>query len=299
MKIKPLLLSISFFIGFSQFAYSEQPVFDMHMHYKWSQKEVTSPEEAIRQLDANNITHAVVIGKPPERALDLKKLAPDRITAFYSPYRESLGWFHWQRDKTLPKRVEEALESGDYTGIGELHIIGGFTPKQKAKSVLGDLMKLAVKYDVPVMLHTEFSNEDFMLKICEGYPKTRIIWAHAGAILKPSQVDTVMAKCDNVWSGMAARDPWRYVNNQHTDAEGNLLEDWKALFIKYPDRFMVGSDTVWPVEQLDAWDVADTGWQELGKFWGFHRSWLEQLPPEVAKKIMHTNALIFFGKADK
>ncbi|CAA6823043.1 MAG: Unknown protein [uncultured Thiotrichaceae bacterium] len=294
MKIIFLFISISLSIGSSQFAYSEQTVFDMHMHYKWSQKEVTSPEAAIQFLDEHDISHAVVIGKPAKLALSLKKLAPERIIAFYSPYRESLGWFRWQHDKTVVTRAAEALKSGEYSGIGELHIIGGFAPKQKSKNVLDGLMKLSEAYDTPIMLHTEFSNPDFMLKICESYPKTRIIWAHAGAILKPTHIDTVMTQCKNVWSGMAARDPWRYVDNQHTDSEGKLLEDWKALFIKYPNRFMVGSDTVWPVEQLDAWDVADTGWQELGKFWDFHRSWLKQLPPEVAKKIMHTNALHFF-----
>lgn len=297
MKTLSILLSIKLLLSSSALAYSTPPVFDMHMHYKWSQKEVTTPEQAIQFLDDNHISHAVVIGKPAKLALEVKALAPERIVAFYSPYRESLGWYRWQRDKSVIEHATKALESGEYQGIGELHIIGGFAPKQQSASVLDGLMKLAAKNDAPIMLHTEFSNPNYMLKICEGYPKTRIIWAHAGAILKPADIDTVMHKCQNVWSGMAARDPWRYVDNQHTDAEGKLLDDWKVLFIKYPERFMVGSDTVWPVEQLDAWDVADTGWQELGKFWGFHRSWLEQLPPDVAKKISHTNALHFFKKA--
>ena len=65
-------------------------------------------------------------------------------------------------------------------------------------------------------------------------PKSKIIWAHAGAVLKAKYVDEVMQKCPNVWSGMAARDPWRYVNNQHTDENGKLVPAWKALFLKYP-----------------------------------------------------------------
>ena len=93
---------------------------------------------------------------------------------------------------------------------------------------------------------------------------------------------------------MAARDPWRYINNQHTDANGQLLAEWKALMIKYADRFMVGSDTVWPVENLDSWNEADTGWQELGRFWRFHRSWLAQLPDDVALKIQRDNAMQLF-----
>lgn len=274
---------------------AEAPIFDMHTHYKWSQKEVTSPAQAIEFLDDNNIRYAVVIGKPPELALALKKQAPDRIVPFFSPYKESLDWFRWQHDEKVLTAATHAIASGKYKGIGELHIIGGFSMnKQKAK-VLDGLMQLAQKQNVPIMLHTEFSRPDYMLWICKSHPKTRIIWAHSGAILTPAQVDSVMQQCPNVWGGLAARDPWRYVNNQHTDEQGKLLPEWKALLLKYPDRFMVGSDTVWPVDQMDRWDAPDTGWEELDRFWNFHKSWLAQLPQEVAHKLQYQNAVKFFG----
>ena len=59
---------------------------------------------------------------------------------------------------------------------------------------------------------------------------------------------------------------------------------------------MAGSDPVWPVDQLDRWDEADSGWQELGRFWTFHRSWLAQLPDGVARKIRCENAVALFGR---
>jgi hypothetical protein len=59
---------------------------------------------------------------------------------------------------------------------------------------------------------------------------------------------------------------------------------------------MLGSDPVWPVEQMDRWDEPDTGWQELGRFWGFHREWLQQLPEVVAQKIGCENAVAFFRR---
>lgn len=298
LRLKLLSPKIAFclLLGLANPLQAQDPVFDMHMHYKWNQKEVTSPQDAIRFLDEQSISHAVIIGKPPELALELKKLAPKRITVLYSPYRDSQDWYRWQRNKKVVEEAGRALESGQYKGIGELHIIGGgFASRLDSSSVLHGLMQLAKKYDVPVMLHTEFSRPDYMLAICKKYPDTKIIWAHAGAILKPAHVDQVMSKCPNVWSGMAARDPWRYVDNQHTDTEGNLKPEWKALLLKYPNRFMVGSDTVWPVEQLDSWDEPDTGWQQLGKFWKFHRSWLAQLPEDVANKIKQKNAIDLFN----
>ena len=57
-------------------------VFDMHTHYKWSQASVTTPEQALAFMDAEAVSHAVVIGKPAEYALKLKRLAPKRIVAF-------------------------------------------------------------------------------------------------------------------------------------------------------------------------------------------------------------------------
>jgi predicted TIM-barrel fold metal-dependent hydrolase len=293
--MRPLFLAVLIQLLFSHVCIAQSPVFDMHTHYKWSQREVTTPEQAIEALDKNGITHAVVIGKPPKLALELKAKAPDRLVAFFSPYRESLDWFRWQRDEKVLVAATEAIESGQYQGIGELHIIGGFAMKKERAKVLNGLMALAKKHDVPIMLHTEFSRPGYMLEICKHHPETRIIWAHAGAILKPADVDKVMQACPNVWAGMGARDPWRFVNHPHTNEDGQLLSAWKALFLKYPDRFMVGSDTVWPVDQMDSWDQADTGWQELGRFWTFHRDWLSQLPESVARKIAHENALTFFG----
>jgi hypothetical protein len=48
------------------------------------------------------------------------------------------------------------------------------------------------------------------------------------------------------------------------------------------------------VQQLDSWDSADTGWNEVGRFWGGHERWLRELPGEVAEAIRHGNALRFF-----
>jgi hypothetical protein len=109
----------------------------------------------------------------------------------------------------------------------------------------------------------------------------------------------VLSRCGNVWGGLGARDPWRFVNNPLTSADDTLLPEWKALLLKYPQRFMVGSDPVWPVDQLDRWDETDTGWQELGRFWEFHRGWLAQLPKPVARQIGCENAVALFGQPQK
>ena len=272
------------------------PVADMHLHYKWSQRDVTSPDDALAALAAQHVVLGVVIGTPAELALELVRRAPQRTVAIYSPYRIGGDWRRWSYDTGVIARTRAALASGAYHGIGELHLIGGFAPKLAKARVLRGLLALASEYDAPIMLHTEFSRPDPLLDMCVQYPDVRIIWAHAGAILAPEQVARVLERCANVYAGLAARDPWRFVNHPITDGGGMLLPEWRALLLRYPERFMVGSDPVWPVEQLDAWDRDDTGWQELGRFWQFHRGWLKQLPADVARRIACGNAVRLFGR---
>ena len=270
------------------------PVVDMHLHYKWSQQEVTSPQSAIQVLDTEQILLGVVIGTPAELALQLASQAPERIVPIWSPYREGGDWYRWMSDDGVVDRARKALASGRYHGIGELHLVGGFATRARQDDVLSRLLVLAADHEVPVMLHTEFSRPDPMLALCNAHPRTRIVWAHAGSILPPSAVATVLSACDNVWAGLAARDPWRFVNNPLTDEQGMLLPEWRALLLRFPERFMVGSDPVWPVDQLDRWDEADTGWQELGRFWAHHQNWLAQLPQDIARRIACDNAFALF-----
>ncbi len=272
-----------------------QPVADMHLHYKWSQRDVTPPQQAADILQQQHIVLGVVIGTPAPLALELAALAPQRVLAIWSPYREGGDWQRWAYDAGVPARARTALASGQYHGIGELHLIGGFTPRFEQAAVLQQLLQLAAEFAVPVMLHTEFSRPDYMLQLCSRFPATRILWAHSGAILQPAEVARVFDACDNVWAGLGARDPWRFVGNPITDQSGSLLPEWRELLLRYADRFMTGSDPVWPVEQLDSWDTADSGWQELGRFWDFHRGWLAELPPDVAMRIGCSNAVALFG----
>jgi predicted TIM-barrel fold metal-dependent hydrolase len=272
------------------------PVADMHLHYKWSQQEVTTPDAALVALDAQHVVLGVVIGTPADLALELVRRAPKRLVAIYSPYRDGGDWQRWAYDDGVVERARSALASGAYQGIGELHLIGGFAPAVSRARVLRGLLQLAREFDVPIMLHTEYSRPAPVLQLCAQFPDVNIVWAHAGAILPPRDVARVLTECPNVYAGLAARDPWRFVNNPVADQGGRLLPAWRALLMQYPDRFMVGSDPVWPVDQMDAWDRDDTGWRELGRFWDFHRGWLRDLPDSVARRIACENAVQLFDR---
>ena len=271
------------------------PFADVHQHYKWNQTDVTSVADAVAALHRNDIGLAVVTGTPPELALELADAAPDRVVPIFGIYRTAGEWSGWPYDDGLLERTERALESGRYRGIGEVHMIGGFIPPPDQATIAG-LFRLAERFDVPVLLHTEFSRANYLVEVCRTYPGTRFLWAHAGTMVPPSEVDRALEACPNVWVELAARDPWRYTARPVADDRNRLLPEWRELVLKWQDRFMVGSDPVWPVEQLDAWDTPDTGWEEIGRFVDFHRQWLDDLPEEAAEKIRWTNARAFFGQ---
>ena len=273
------------------------PLADVHLHYKWNQTDVTTVADALAALEKNRIGLAVVTGTPPELALELAEAAPQTVVPIYGIYRTSGEWSRWPYDEGLLGRARTALESGRYRGIGEVHMIGGFIPRWDHPTISG-LFSLAAEFDVPVLLHTEFSRANYLIGICGAHPQTRILWAHAGTMVPPSEVDRALRTCPNVWVELAARDPWRYVARPVADESNHLLPAWRDLVLRWQDRFMVGSDPVWPVEQLDAWDTPDTGWQEIDRFVGFHRQRLDALPAEAAEKIRWKNARSLFAQDD-
>lgn len=276
-------------------AMAAQPLVDAHVHYKWTQEEVTSPEQAISSLEKAGVELAVVIGTPAEKALRLHELAPQRIVPIFGPYRPgSQDWHAWQFRRELIEEARQALASGRYHGIGELHLIGGFAARWERSPVLKAFLALSKEFRVPLLLHVEFAAAKPMLSLCGRHPEATLVLAHAGAPMPAGAVGEILRRCPNVWMELAARDHWRYVRNPIVGDEGRLLPEWEKLVLEYPERFIVGSDTVWPVDRMGGWDEPDTGWERIGEFLDFHRRWLSFLPSEVADRVGRLNALALY-----
>ncbi|MFI0416047.1 MAG: hypothetical protein ACH255_18140 [Candidatus Thiodiazotropha sp.] len=128
---------------------------DVHLHWKWNQKEVTTPQQAINILRENHVRLAVVTGTPPELALELQQLAPDIVIPIYGIYQDRIDWSNWYRDNEIVGRVRQALESGNYRGIGEVHMISGFISDWKQPNISG-LFDLAATFDVPFLFTRNF-----------------------------------------------------------------------------------------------------------------------------------------------
>jgi len=271
------------------------PLADVHLHFNTDQMEVTDTADALHTLTESNVVFGIVSSKPPALALELADASGGWIIPFFMPYLEperKVDWFH---DKRVLPAAREALVSGRYQGLGEIHLIAGYTPSLNQRhDIIDGILDLAEEFDVPVLIHAEASNQLYFRPLCLRHPQARIVWVHAGSPLPPAQVTELLRACPNVWVDLSARDHMRYGKiNPIVDDDGLLLPDWHMFTLEFQDRIMLGSDPTY-YEGVATWEAANTGWNHVGEVLAFHRHWLKALPADIRQKLTLQNAMKFY-----
>lgn len=245
------------------------PIADAHIHYNSEARELYSPEAVLKLFAELKITRAIVSSTPDAGTLALFRADPARIVPFTRPYRGDADRANWFRNPEIGSYLEQELKTGLYRGIGEFHLYGGETNTP----VVRRMVALAVENDLPLLAHSDARAVEELFAI---NPRVRIIWAHAGLSEPPAAVAAVMERHPgNLWAEVSSR--------SDIAPEGRLDPAWRALFLRYPRRFMTGSDTY------------TTGrWAGLQDLASASRAWLAQLPPEVAENIGRNNLEALF-----
>ncbi len=175
------------------------------------------------------------------------------------------------RDPDTVAFIEQELKRGIYRGIGEFHLDG----VEADTPVIRRIVQIASERKLWMHAHSDAEAID---KLFAYDPHARIVWAHAGMSEPPGVIDRMLSRYPALWADLSYRDV----------APGDTLDpEWKALFLKYPDRFLYGSDTWIPPR-----------WEEVGSLTQQARGWLAQLPPEVAENIAWRNAERIFGQVE-
>lgn len=291
--MKNIFLLLIIFITSSGKSFAADIFADSHIHLNWDHLEETTTQQVVDILQQHNVGLTIVAGTPSELALELRAKGGDWVIPFFSPYIHELGKRDWYLDEEVVRRAETGLKNGEYYGIGEVHFMNGFQPKTDNPIFL-QLLSLAKKYEVPVLIHIDSGNEVTFQRLCTANPQIKMIFAHAGGNLSPSHIEKILKRCDNVWIDFAARDPWRYDGISKEDY--TLLPAWKKLVLKYPERFITGTDPVWKVTRWSTWDTGDEGWSHYQRLYDYHWSWLNDLPAEVRKKIAWENTQQLLGR---
>ena len=246
------------------------PIFDTHLHYSQDAWGLFSPQEIVALMDQAGVYRALVSSTPDDGSLMLMQLAPDRIVPVLRPYRTRADMTTWTSDGSVVSYVEERLSRGGYRGIGEFHMSADDTPNVAPRR----FADLAAEYDLILHAHTDAAGVSTLAALRTD---AKVLWAHAGMSATPSSIDGLLARHANLWVETALR----------TDiaSGGRLDPEWAALFARYPDRFMIGTDTWIP-----------SRWPQLPRLMADVRTWLRQLPPELATQIASGNAEALFGR---
>jgi hypothetical protein len=249
---------------------AELPVIDGHIHYSHDAWDVVPPHKAIAILREAGLRKALVSSSSDEGTQKLFALAPDLVVPVLRPYRKRGETSSWKHDETVVAMLSERLSKNRYAGIGEFHASG----EDIEFPVLRQVIALAKNYGIYLHAHVD---SDAIHRIFKHNPDALVLWAHSG-FDDPDKIRTMLDKYPNLWSDLAFR--------SEQASQGQVVTGWRELFIDFPDRFVLGTDTYTPVRWFDV--VENAKWS---------REWLESLPEAVAKNIAYRNAEALLEKA--
>ncbi len=186
-----------------------------------------------------------------------------QIVPFIRPYRVRADIQTWFGDPFIFDLVQDEFKRGYYRGIGEFHISG--------KAAEGEWVKKTVDFAVANDLYLHAHADDIAVEILMRHnPRARIIWAHTGFGLPTERVAEMLAKYPKLWGELSYR-------SGIADGGGKLTAEWRALFERHPDRFLLGSDT-WVNQRWESYGEIMAGYRALAgavvaKDRGADRAW--------------------------
>lgn len=244
------------------------PIFDAHLHYSHDAWERLPPKEAVALLRQAGLKRAMVSSSSDEGTQKLYAEAPDLVLPALRPYRTRGEIGSWVHDPSIVTHLESRLQQYRYVAIGEYHVYGADADLPVVRRVV----QLARQHSL--FLHSH-SDADAIERQFRQDPDARILWAHAG-FDTPQKVREMLRKYKNLWCDLAFR-------SDHATM-GRVDEGWRAAFLEFPDRFMVGTDTFTPER-----------WHYVVEHARWSRQWLADLPHEVAERIAWKNGEALFG----
>jgi hypothetical protein len=264
--MRRMLLAFTLLVGLgtaSTLAQAPRPVIDVHIHYSQDAWSMLPPAEAIKVLKQAGLKKAFVSSSSDDGTQLLLKEAPDLIVPVLRPYRSRGETGTWTRDPSIIQHVEARLKANTYAGIGEFHAYGA----DADTPVMRRMVELAKEYRIFLHAH---SDADAVERMFRHNPEALVLWAHSG--FEPvGKVRAMVTKYETLWADVAHRDDQA--------PSGKLDPTWRQLFIDFPDRFMVGTDTYTPER-----------WHYVVEHASYSRKWLAELPAELADNIAFRNA---------
>jgi hypothetical protein len=267
-----LLLGLA--LGSAAVAQPVLKIFDAHLHYNQEPNPTFALNEVLEIFKRNGIGGILSNSRPNKgthQLVDAK--APSLwVVPFIRPYRTRDDVQGWSRDPAISDLIESEYKRGYYVGVGEFHIYGPAAERPVVKHAVN----FAAERDLYILAHCD---EQALLTLHRHNPKAKIIWAHTGFSTASARVRELLETYPALMAELSYR-------GGITDGSGTLAPEWRDLFARYSDRFVLGSDTWIPGR-----------WESYDQIFAGYRSWLAQLPDDQARRIAHGNAeRLFKGK---
>ena len=269
--MRSVVLSIGFVLTAAAQAAEPLPVFDAHLHYN---VEATSSYPVARALEVfrkNGVMGILANSRPNDGTRALYEAKALWVVPFIRPYVVRDDIQTWFKDPRIYALIESEMKRGYYRGIGEFHLHGADAGGEQVKHIVD----LAVANGFYLHAHSDDAAIEALLA---HNPKAKVIWAHTGFGTPTGKLDQYFTRFPALWGELSYR-------SGITGGDGKLTSEWRELFLKYSDRFLLGSDT-WVTERWDGYAEIMAG----------YRVWLAQLPRGTAEKIAFRNAERMFGK---
>jgi predicted TIM-barrel fold metal-dependent hydrolase len=266
---------VGFAIATSAGGDNRLPIFDAHLHYNDDATATLPIAEVLDRLQASGVRTILATSRPNDGTRALLGAAAQRPSAphvvpFIRPYRTDADRQTWFNDPAIYALIETELARPiAWRGIGEFHVFGRDADTPWVRKIVA----LAVERDLWLHAHCD---EAALAHLLAHDPRARIIWAHTGFTTPPAAIARYFAQHPNLIGELS----YRY----DITADGRLAPEWRALFERFPDRFVVGSDT---------W--VNARWTQYGEIIDYFRGWLSQLPPATAALIAHGNGERLFA----
>ena len=272
--------------GAAQAQRYEGPIFDAHLHYNVEAAEGPHPlADVLGRLQRSGVRAIVANSRPNDGTKALAASPQTRaagvtVVPFIRLYRNRADYDNWFRDETIFEMVQaefaRGTSAGPFRGIGEFHL---YDSANANGPIAKKLMAFAEEKNLAVLSHVDDVAIDLLMANTPSKgQKARIIWAHTGIGGAPAaRVDELMGKYPLLMGELSYR-PGLTCDN------GKLCPEWRALMLKYPGRFMIGSDT-WVNQR----------WQYYDDLMKGYRTWLGDLPADVARRIAWENGATLFG----
>jgi hypothetical protein len=273
------------------------PLFDAHLHYNQETCVHTVPpapcafsiEDVLARMQRNGVRGILANSRPNDgtralaSAIETTRAAGVTVVPFVRLYRNRADYTNWFRDATIRTMVQDELArgtpAGPFRGLGEFHL---YQSADANGAVSVQLMKLAAERGLAILAHVDDDAIDLLMAHVRSAVPTptsfRLIWAHTGiGGTAVERVGALLAQYPQLMGELSYRPGL-------TCEGGQLCPAWRALILKYPDRFLIGSDT---------W--VNARWERYDELMQGYRLWLGGLPADVAARVGWGNAAELFG----